>query len=115
MNLMDLFEDAVVISVYTNDQAVDDGLKVKIANRTYITTNLARQLFPDYEEDFQGLLTLVQDEILKHYNAGVFAYPADTDPHKEADRYFAYYRVGSIKVWAIVDGDGLHLISPEDY
>jgi hypothetical protein len=53
--------------------------------------------------------------LLERWHSGVFCDPGASEYPEEADMNFAMYLVGSERVWAIVDGDGLHFILPEDY
>ena len=110
--------DDNIISRYTNQQAIDDGFKVQLGERLFATTNLCIRLAPagrpDVAFNFEKLHAIVET-ILAKYNQKVYAEPPDADPYGEANHYFAVYRRENENVWAILDGDGLHLILPEDY
>ena len=97
-------EDFDVIYAYTNDQAIDDGIKVKLGSNLYATTNAVERVGES------GI-----NEVLEAYNAGIYAQPASADQYGEADQYFALYETQGERVWAILDGEGLHIILPEDY
>jgi hypothetical protein len=103
---------STVIFTYTNDQAIDDGIKMQIGPNLYATTNLFSQVQPD--EDIVMFVLKVR-ALLEDYNAGVYFHDGATDYPEESDRFFASYLLDGLKVWAILDADGLHLLLPEDY
>jgi hypothetical protein len=116
------------IFVYTSEQAVEDGIKIKLGDRLYATTNLAVRLAPPTVLDIRLDIPFHPDtlrakvtRILNLYNAGIYADPPTADEAGEADASLALYEVPdeitgtTERVWAIQDGEGLHLILPEDY
>jgi hypothetical protein len=167
------YHDAEVISVYTSDQAVEDGIKIRLGERLWCTTNFARTVASKWfvkkdreivsgpfdtdgkamhavhrlqpqsaewamkycgysiERDIDGgMLRQIVSSIVSEYVAGAYAVPKRADEHGEADAGLASYLVErgrglvdegaapseeEIKVWAIGDHEGLHIILPEDY
>ena len=167
------FHDADVISVYTSEQAVEDGIKIQLGERLWCTTNFARtvaskwfvkkhreivagpfdteakamhavhRLQPQSAEwamkhdgysinrDIDGaLLRQIVSSIVSEYVAGAYAVPKRADEYGEADAGLASYLVkpqaglvdegadpsqGEVKVWAVADQEGLHIMLPEDY
>lgn len=110
-------EDDVVFR-YTNEQAIADGIKVRLGPRLFATTNLCITLAPsdDPDQPFDVAALAPQVErVLELFNAGTYADPPEADRYGEADRGLALYDVDGIRVWAIEDGDGLTLLLPEDY
>lgn len=109
-----------VVSIYTNDQAIADGIKVQMGDRLFVTTALAIELAPVPDDttitdndtgepvlfDPRVLLAHIAT-VLDRYNAGDYG---ETGTWK-----FATYIVADRDVWAIVDGDGMTLLRPEDY
>jgi len=130
----DAFADETVIVTYTEEQAIADGIKLQLGPRLFCTTNLARRLAPSpfqlhpqpqadpqappassHGYDLDTLRRKVIGPLLRRYCAGVFCDPGATNYPEEADHLFACYLVGTERVWAILDGVGLHFILPEDY
>ena len=167
------FRDAEVISVYTSEQAVQDGIKIQLGERLWCTTNFARTVaskwfVKKYREIVAGpfdteakamhavhglqpqsaewamkhdgysidrdidavLLRQIVSSIVAEYVAGAYAVPKRADEYGEADAGLASYLVkpraglidegtvpseGEVKVWAIGDHEGLHIMLPEDY
>jgi hypothetical protein len=115
---MGIPEDSTIIDRYTAENAVADGVNIRIAERLYCTTDLARRLAPsaDTETGFdpERLMCLMACFVNKrrekiYFDPGATAYPEETC------REFVTYLVGSHKVWGIEDGDGLTFLLPEDY
>ena len=113
--MANIWDNVTVLFNYTNEQAIEDGIKLQLGPNLFITTNCATTLVPDYEDNLPLLLNLVSEQILFHYNAGVYDYPEGTDRYGEADQYMSLYKVRGEVVWAILDGDGLTILLPEDY
>jgi hypothetical protein len=167
------FHDAEVISLYTSEQAVEDGIKIRLGERLWCTTNFARTVankwfvkkrqeivagpfgtdaqamhalhnlqpqsaewamkYDGYaiERDIDdGMLRQIVSSIVSEYVAGAYAVPKRADEYGEADAGLASYLVEpgyglvdedtapslkEVKVWAIGDHEGLHLLLPEDY
>jgi hypothetical protein len=110
--------DDAVIFRYTNEQAIADGIKVVLGDRLFATTNLAVTLAPSDDPDVvfdAGVLRAKLARLLKCFNEGVYADPSEADQYKEADASLALYDVDGVRVWAILDGEGLTLLLPEDY
>jgi hypothetical protein len=167
------FHDAEVISVYTSERAVEDGIKIQLGERLWCTTNFARSVASKWfvkkyreivagpfdteakamhavhrlqpqsaewamkhdgysiDRDIDGaLLRQIVSSMVSEYVAGAYAVPKRADEYGEADARLASYlvkpRAGlvdegaapsqqEIKVWAIGDHEGLHIMLPEDY
>jgi hypothetical protein len=124
--MSDIFEGVEVISSYSNAQMIDDGWKFQLGERLFATTALAVEVAPtDLEVTdrrtgervgfdprvFAAFVTRVLDL----YNDGVYEWPIPTDHRSDCDAQFATYEFDGHRVWAIQDGDGLHLIRPSDY
>jgi hypothetical protein len=167
------FHDAEVISLYTSEQAVEDGIKIQLGERLWCTTNLARTVASmwfvkrhreivagPFETDGQamhamhsrqpqsaewamkhdgysierdidgGTLRQIVSSIVSEYVAGAYAVPKRADEYGEADAGLASYLVEpgrglvnegqspsqeEVRVWAIGDHEGLHIMLPEDY
>lgn len=167
------YHDAEVISVYTSDHAVEDGIKIRLGERLWCTTNFAHTVASKWfvkthreidsgpfdtdgqamhavhrlqpqsaewamkycgyaiERDIDGeTLRQIVSSIVSEYVAGAYAVPKRADEHGEADAGLASYLVKrgrglvdegavpseeEIKVWAIGDHEGLHIMLPEDY
>lgn len=107
-------EDWTIISAYTSDQAVEDGIKIKLAPGLYITTNALMQLSPvaaGADDDFTRNVCVAEvlGDAMRRYDAGDYGEGEDVDQH------FAVYTVNGMKVWFILDGEGMHILLPEDY
>ncbi len=167
------FYDAEVISLYTSEQAVADGIKTQLGERLWCTTNFARTVASKWfvkrhrevvagpfdtdgqamhavhhlqpqslewaikhdgysiERDINGgTLRQIVSSIVSEYVAGTNAVPGRADEYGEADARLASYLVKpltglldqsaapsqqEIKVWAVGDHEGLHIMLPEDY
>ncbi|MQA92861.1 MAG: hypothetical protein GEU90_22000 [Gemmatimonas sp.] len=167
------FYDAEVISLYTSEQAVADGIKFQLGERLWCTTNFARTVANKwfvkkhreivagpFDSDAQamhavhrlqpqslewatkhdgysierdidrGTLRRIVSSIVSEYVGGAYAVPKRADEYGEADAGLASYLVEpetglvdqsaapsqqEVKVWAVGDHEGLHIILPEDY
>jgi len=104
----ELFDDAEVISTYTAEQAVEDGILVEVGRAgncpVYITRNCMVTL--ELEEDDEKRREVV--ELCLH---------ALQQPDREDDDYrcLRALTVDDVKVWAILDGQGVTIMRPEDY
>jgi hypothetical protein len=108
-----------IIYRYTEEQAEADGIKIRLGPYLFCTTNLAQRLAPsatnDNGIDHEHLISRVIAPLLQRWHNGIYYDSGATEYPEEADKNFAMYLVGSERVWAIADGDGLHFILPEDY
>ena len=110
-----------VISVYTEAQAIGDGVLFRLSENVIVTTNLACTLAPseDHETGFNlgALVTKILPAITKR-TMGIF-YDADaTDYPDECDEGLACYMIGNHKVWIMPSYPGSQQITvmlPEDY
>lgn len=111
-------DDDDLVSVYTNEQAIEDGIKIRVGPNLYATTALAVAVAPNDEDggpvfDLAALAAFVE-KVLYRYNRGDYGKRAD-GALGDVDSLFAVYTIDDQKVWAILDGDGLTLLRPEDY
>lgn len=117
-----MFDDFTIISSYTNEQAIEDGIKVKILDGengipdVFATTNCLETVTPGVITD-EGLNLAALAPFLpafKLYQDGT--YHDDTADHpEECTGQFAVYSVNGHTVWFMLDGDGMTLLLPEDY
>jgi hypothetical protein len=165
--------DAEVISLYTSEQAVEDGIKIQLGERLWCTTNFARTVASKWfvkrdrgtvagpfdtdaeamhavhnlqpqsaewanrydgysiERDIDGgMLRQIVSSIVSEYVAGAYAVPKRADEYGEADAGLASYLVQpgqglvdegaapseeEVRVWALGDHEGLHILLPDDY
>lgn len=137
------FYDAEVISEYSVDQAVEDGLVVRLgtSGKLRCTTNFAFRVAraaqpkkgPIAESLDEGLLRSAVSSIVSEYVSGAYCVPtrASDYPH-EADAHLACYLYDrtarciapkepidshdEVRAWAVGPGDGsLTIMLPEDY
>ena len=93
-----------IISRYTQEQAIEDGILVKVGAcgklRVVFTTNL----FYDGYEEKEKRIELVKKglEMLKQ-------------PDKEDTDYMKLRVIEKDKIWVILDGNGITFLKPEDY
>lgn len=93
------------ISSYTNEEAIADGIKVAIVpGRIFATTNVLQQIVSPLARAYD--LRLDKEETLVEAEAEVVVRAGPDRQTRTA---------AIVKVWLIEDGDGLHLIAPEDY
>jgi hypothetical protein len=137
------FYDAEVISEYSVDQAVEDGLIIRLgaSGKLHCTTNFAFRVAratqprkgPITESLDESLLRSAVSSIVSEYVSGAYCVPTRaSDYPQEADAYLAYYLYDltargiapkepidgheEIRVWAVGPGDGsLTIMLPEDY
>jgi type I site-specific restriction endonuclease len=91
------------ISVYTTQQAIDDGILVKTG---YLQPNnipvlFTSNLFYDVKDIYK---TIIEKglELLKQ-------------PNKEDDDYMKLRVIEKNKIWVIADSQGITFMKPEDY
>lgn len=137
------FYDAQVISEYTVEQAVEDGLIIQLgkSGKLRCTTNFAFRVArvaqpnkgPIKESLDEDLLRSAVSSIVSEYVGGAYCVPARaSDYPDEADAYLAHYLYDltghcmaspepidgheEIRVWAVGPGDGsLTIMLAEDY
>lgn len=129
------FYDAEVISGYTVEQAIDDGIFIRLGPSLVVTTNFAHRVAlagPNTEEmelDADVLRQIVSG-IVSEYTAHAYAVPKRADKHNEADARMACYIVkpgrglmdegetpadDEERAWVTWDGQHLTIMLPEDY
>ncbi len=91
------------ISVYTTQQAIDDGILVKTG---YLQPNnipviFTSNLFNDVKNNYKSIIDKGL-ELLKQ-------------PNKEDDNYMKLRVIEKNKIWVIANAEGLTFMKPEDY
>lgn len=95
-----------VISVYTQDQAIKDGILMEVGwlkngRRVVFTRNLMES--GEYENGLNRIQLIERGmQLLRKSN------PEDTD-------YMKLRVIEKDKIWVIADGNGLTFMRPEDY
>lgn len=110
-----------IISTYTNEQAIEDGFKKRVAHpgrfgfsRPVTITSALFELLnafpegaePDYELREMGLLLHTANEI------------AETIKADFAEHFLSFqHLIGGVEheVWCVLDGDGYTIMLPSDY
>lgn len=120
-------EGGEVIFRYTNEQAIEDGIKVQIGPRVFATTNCMRAMYaaneltnwpdeaPEKHDPRNQAVWQQVSRVLHDYNAGHYCDEGASEYPEECERGFACYLCFGVRVWAIEDGEGLHLILPSDH
>jgi len=99
-----------IVSSYTRKQAIEDGLLVYVGDVVCqsgrkVTVAFTRALFDDGGyEDKEKRVSLVKTAI-----------EMLNKPDCEDTEYMRLRVVEKGKIWAIVDGDGITILRPEDY
>ena len=93
-----------IISRYTQEQAIEDGILVKVGNCGKLPVIFTTNLFYDGYEEQEKRIELVKKglEMLKQ-------------PDKEDTNYMKLRVIEKDKIWVILDGDGITFLKPEDY
>ena len=103
-------EEWPVISEYTMDQAIEDGILIEVGevqrnDGTKIRVVFTRTLFEEggYEDKTKRVALVTRGmELLKNSD------PEDTD-------YMRLRVIEKGRIWAIHDGNGITFMKPEDY
>lgn len=110
-----------VIFAYTEEQAIDDGVLVRIASNVIATTNLACTLAPDENSaggiDLATLWGKVLPVITRYY-AGDYHDAGATEYPDECDAGLACYLIDNRRVWIMPSYPGSEQVTimfPEDY
>ncbi len=93
-----------IISRYTQEQAIEDGILVKVGTYGKLPVVFTTNLFYDGYEEKEKRIELVKKglEMLKQ-------------PDKEDTDYMKLRVIEKDKIWVILDGDGITFLKPEDY
>lgn len=106
------------IFVYTEDQAINDGLLIKLASDIVMTSNFAHTVAPaDGGFDLGHLWDSLLPKVTA-YRAGIFFDAGATDYPDECDEGLACYLINGHKVWIMPSWPGSRQITvmlPEDY
>lgn len=104
------------IFVYTSEDAIEDGLHIKLSKNVNVTSNLAYTLAPHADGfDLNTLWDLVLPVIGKYY-AGVYYDAGATEYPEEADQHLAQYLINDHRVWVMQTSPVSCIIMlPEDY
>ena len=93
-----------VISTYTAEQAVEDGVLVYVGDvgreKVYFTNNLFSQGYDDYMKRLE----------LVHRGLGMLSKPDEQDTD-----YMMLRVIEKDKIWVIEDGQGITFMHPDDY
>jgi Family of unknown function (DUF6573) len=107
---MTMFDDAEIISIYTLQQAIEDGVLVEIFKNRWKTLSGGKPIVATAhlfnEVSLAGLLE-IWNEYVKWRK-----YTEPTLPEEE--RLFTTTMNGE-KVWVLEDGEAFTLLYPEDY
>jgi len=93
-----------VIFAYTLEQAISDGVLVKVGNLGKLPVIFTTNLLEDGYEDKETRLVLINKgiEMLKK-------------PDPEDSEYMKLRVIEKDKIWVIWDGNGITYLKPEDY
>ena len=98
------WDDAPVISVYTQEQAIADGLLVKVGQCGKYPVIFTSNLLSDGFEDTEKRTALVQKGL------ALLQKPDEEDTEDMKLRVLE-----KDKIWVIADGNGITFMKPEDY
>jgi hypothetical protein len=107
-----------VIHTYTAEDAINDGLHVRLSRNVTATTNLAHTLAPDGHDFHLGTLFDKVLPIIGRYYAGDYVDAGATDYPDECDRGLACYLIDGHKVWIMPQHPqtaDIIIMLPEDY
>ena len=93
-----------IISRYTQEQAIEDGVLVKVGTCGRLPVVFTSNLFYDGYEKQEKRTELVKKglEMLRQ-------------PDKEDTDYMKLRVIEKDKIWVILDGNGITFLKPEDY
>ena len=107
---MTMFDDAEVISIYTLQQAIEDGVLVEIFKNRWKTLSGGKPIVATAhlfnEVSLAGLLEI--------WNAYVVWRKHTEQTLPEEERLFTT-TMNNHKVWVLEDGEAFTLLYPEDY
>ena len=96
-------ESAQLLSIYTQAQAIEDGVLVKCGEIKGIRIIFTANLFKDYKDDWNRKCLILRG--LKMI----------AKPHPEDTSTVRPRVIEGGKIWVIWDGDGITFLKPEDY
>lgn len=106
------------IYVYTSDDAIEDGLHIKLSENFNVTSNLAHTLAPHADGFDLGKLWDLVLPVIGKYSIGVYYDEGATDYPEEADQHLAQYIIDQHRVWVMPTYPGsckCIIMLPEDY
>jgi len=106
----DFFKDAPVISIYTLQQAIDDGVLVEVFKNRWSELSAGKPIVATshlFNEVSLAALLEIWNEFV-HWNKHI----RETLPEEE--QMFAT-RMNGKKIWLIEDGQAFTMMYPEDY
>lgn len=112
--------DPMIVSVYTNAQAIEDGIKMDVTEQAkgygfpmpvFLTTNLfTSHIEVKDKRSGQSTEGRMHDLLFLAINAARRA-----NPNESMTTFKGKFGKYNVEVWACLDGDGLTLLLPEDY
>ena len=93
-----------VISRYTQEQAIEDGVLVKVGSAGNLPVVFTSNLFYDRYEDKENRVVLVERGLVSLQQID-----------KEDTDYMKLRVLEPGKIWVILNGDGITFMKPEDY
>ena len=110
-----------IVHSYTEDDAINDGLHVRLAGNITATTNLVTTIAPDNMSetgfDLRTLWSKILPKVLAYFS-GTYYDEGATDYPDECDKGLACYLIDLHKVWIMPTypgSDRIILMLPEDY
>jgi len=93
-----------IIYRYTQEQAIEDGILVKVGTCGKLPVIFTSNLFHDGYEDKEKRIELVKKglELLRQ-------------PDKEDTDYMKLRVIEKRRIWVVLDGNGITFLKPEDY
>lgn len=90
------------ISIYTTEQAINDGILVKTGELTNgLPVIFTSNLFADVKDHYQKIIEQGL-ELLKQ-------------PNKEDDNYMKLRVIEKNRIWVVANSEGVTFMKPEDY
>ena len=107
---MTIFDDADVISTYTLQQAIEDGVLVEIFKNRWKTLSGGKPIVATAHLFNEGSLA----GLLEIWNEYV-AWRKHTEPTLPEEERLFTSTMNDHKVWVLEDGEAFTLLYPEDY
>ncbi len=114
----DVFSDADVISSYTSEQAIDDGVLVEAFPKQFPKLLLTNAVFTTIEEKIEGTQRTLEQAIIPLFQDAVMLFRAaqKKDPNEYLVTKGLEGNVTGKDLWvAMNEYGGLTIMFPEDY